>query len=897
MTAQKPLVTEAGTTQQLQAADQLEVNAGSAALPSLTITSDPNTGIYSPGADQLAISTAGAQRAVVNASGRVGIGTATPAHFVDVQAGTLAGGGYALNVDATLTNVGGTVVSYIEGSVSAIVPVGTPIYGVVGYLSGAGVPSTSYAGNFSTTLAGNGADPVSALRANFALLGSAAGTTALGHNVGVIGLASNSSARNYGLFGNTTGDSAGSNVAVTGMAKNASGVRIGGLFASQTTGASQPTVNTSAALIADNMDLGDPIFLARDAGTTTFSIGNNGVVLAKNTTDSTTAFQVQNAAGTAILDVDTTNQRVGVRTATPGAALDVSGADALINGLTVGRGNTSAAATSTAVGVSALAAGTGTDNVAVGYNSAPGITTGSRTTGVGSGAIGGSLSTQSDNTAVGYNAQNKSGGSQNTSVGVSTLDSNSGSSCVAVGYEALKTNNGNNNVAVGWRALTANGAGLANVAVGYSALDSNNSGGSNVGVGTGALAANTTGSYSVAVGAAALSSATTGEGNVGVGLYAGANITTGGVTTQNVALGVYALGADFASPGLTGDGNVAVGRSALGLLTGAVSNNTAVGTQAMDAATSAQNCVAIGYNALGATTTAAANTAVGTNALAANTVNTQNTAVGYNALAVADADFNTAIGYGAGDSVTTGSNNTLVGNSAGSSTTTSAGLTVVGSTAGNAITAGTANLNSTAVGYNAEVGTTSTGQNTVVGASAGTTITSGTNLTCLGYNAEPSGGAAADEITLGANVVGTILRCVATTITAISDQRDKADIQDLSLGLDFLKTIHPVQFKWDRRDWYDEGVSDGSKKQDKFEPGFIAQELDAAQIAANAEWMSLAYKSNPDRLEATPMRLFPVVVKACQELAAKAAAAEARADAAEARLAALEAAVAALQAK
>lgn len=240
---------------------------------------------------------------------RLGVGTSTPAHVVDVQAGSLAGGGYALNVDATLTNVGGTVVSYIEGSVSAIVPVGTPIYGVVGYLSGAGVPSTSYAGSFGNVLAGSGQDPVSALQANFALQGSAAGTTASGHNVGVMGLASNG-ARNYAVFGNTTGDGAGANVAVTGMAKNSSGIRIGGLFASQTTGASQPTVNTSAVLIADNMDLGDPIFLARDNGTTTFSVGNNGVVLAKNTADSTAAFDVQNSASASQLRVDTTNSKL-----------------------------------------------------------------------------------------------------------------------------------------------------------------------------------------------------------------------------------------------------------------------------------------------------------------------------------------------------------------------------------------------------------------------------------------------------------------------------------------------------------------------------------------------------------------------------------------------------------
>jgi hypothetical protein len=51
---------------------------GSAAAPTLTFTGDTNTGIYSPGADQVAISTSGAQRLVVDASGNVGVGTASP---------------------------------------------------------------------------------------------------------------------------------------------------------------------------------------------------------------------------------------------------------------------------------------------------------------------------------------------------------------------------------------------------------------------------------------------------------------------------------------------------------------------------------------------------------------------------------------------------------------------------------------------------------------------------------------------------------------------------------------------------------------------------------------------------------------------------------------------------
>jgi hypothetical protein len=47
---------------------------GSAAAPSITISGDLNTGIYSPGADQLAIATAGTGRLFVTSAGKVGVG-------------------------------------------------------------------------------------------------------------------------------------------------------------------------------------------------------------------------------------------------------------------------------------------------------------------------------------------------------------------------------------------------------------------------------------------------------------------------------------------------------------------------------------------------------------------------------------------------------------------------------------------------------------------------------------------------------------------------------------------------------------------------------------------------------------------------------------------------------
>lgn len=53
-------------------------NASSAAAPDLSFDGDPNTGIYSPGADQVAISTGGAGRLFIDNVGNVGAGTNSP---------------------------------------------------------------------------------------------------------------------------------------------------------------------------------------------------------------------------------------------------------------------------------------------------------------------------------------------------------------------------------------------------------------------------------------------------------------------------------------------------------------------------------------------------------------------------------------------------------------------------------------------------------------------------------------------------------------------------------------------------------------------------------------------------------------------------------------------------
>jgi len=71
---------------------------GTAALPAIAIDGDPNTGIYSPGADQLAFSTGGTGRLFIDSSGRVGIGASSPSALLHVNQTGVTGGEYGVRV-------------------------------------------------------------------------------------------------------------------------------------------------------------------------------------------------------------------------------------------------------------------------------------------------------------------------------------------------------------------------------------------------------------------------------------------------------------------------------------------------------------------------------------------------------------------------------------------------------------------------------------------------------------------------------------------------------------------------------------------------------------------------------------------------------------------------------
>ena len=64
------------------------IASGTASAPSLSITGDSNTGLYSPGADQVAISTNGSGRLFVDSSGRVGVGVSSPRQLLTLGSTT-----------------------------------------------------------------------------------------------------------------------------------------------------------------------------------------------------------------------------------------------------------------------------------------------------------------------------------------------------------------------------------------------------------------------------------------------------------------------------------------------------------------------------------------------------------------------------------------------------------------------------------------------------------------------------------------------------------------------------------------------------------------------------------------------------------------------------------------
>ena len=281
---------------------------------------------------------------------------------------------------------------------------------------------------------------------------------------------------------------------------------------------------------------------------------------------------------------------------------------------------------------------------------------------------------------------------------------------------------------------------------------------------------------STAYGTEALSSTIAGGiRNTGFGFRAGMSISTG---DENVCIG-YAAGGGITNQNYS----TIIGTKAGGSLVGG--ENTLVGQNVMGNTSSGAYNVAMGVRAL-RYGTGDYNVAIGYDALNDNATNsgTQNTAVGRLSIAnLTTGDYNSAVGSGSLNSVTTGERNSALGINA---------------------------LRLTTTGANYETYDRSTG----IGQES---RCSGSNQIQLGYSTETT--------------------YAYGSVQNRSDIRDKADVRDIELGLDFINSLRPVDFKWNYRDDYietpegeDEVIfheNDGSKKRSRYHHGFIAQEVEA----------------------------------------------------------------------
>ena len=179
---------------------------------------------------------------------------------------------------------------------------------------------------------------------------------------------------------------------------------------------------------------------------------------------------------------------------------------------------------------------------------------------------------------------------------------------------------------------------------------------------------------------------------------------------------------------------------------------------------------------------------------------------------------NLAVGSWALGNLTTGYRNVVLGNEAAATIGTGCDNVLIGVKAGDGLLS--ASDSNVCIGYYA-------------GSATSTTCT---NIVAIGANAQATG---SNQVQLGNSSTTTY---VYGTVQNRSDIRDKIDVTDSSLGIDFILGLRPVEGKWDlREDYIDvetikdaEGKTtviktvlpkDGSRKRKRKHQWFIAQEV------------------------------------------------------------------------
>jgi hypothetical protein len=563
----------------------------------------------------------------------------------------------------------------------------------------------------------------------------------------------------------------------------------------------------------------------------------------------------------------------------------------LIDGLTVGTAGTTKN-DNTVFGYQALAAGGDYANTAIGCQALNATTTGWESTAVGFQALKAQTS-GGNNTAIGYASLLVcTSGIGNTSVGAGSLvNLTTGSKNIAIGFRAAeydslgttKLTNPENSIYIGYEVKGLDNSDDNSIVIGYQAIGKGanttilgNSSTTQTWLGGGELRLpGSTSGYVGLKGAAAAGSVTytlpSADGTSGQMLSTNGSGAMSWVTVASSGGTVTSVGGTGTVNGLTLTGTVTSSGSLTlgGTLSGVDLASQVTGTLPIANGGTGQTTAENAVNALLPTQTSNSGKFLTTNG----------TVSSWATVSASPAGSSNQVQYNNGGSFA-GASKLIISSttgfpSCGQASTSNEGF---GQSALNGVTGlwnsafGTLALASSVSGTgNSAFGmhslqlTTSGQYNTGLGYYAGRTLTTGSNNSFLGAQASPSSNTVNNEITLGNSSIST-LRCQVTSITSLSDQRDKTNIQPMPSVLSFIASLNPVQFDWWMRDGAKIGVADY---------GFIAQELQQAQNSNGFDWAQLVYEDNPEKLEASPGKLIPILVKAIQELAAKVAALEA----------------------
>ena len=98
-------------------------------------------------------------------------------------------------------------------------------------------------------------------------------------------------------------------------------------------------------------------------------------------------------------------------------------------------------------------------------------------------------------------------------------------------------------------------------------------------------------------------------------------------------------------------------------------------------------------------------------------------------------------------------------------------------------------------------------------------MTTGTGNVAIGKEASPASNSSKNSM----QKVISSLRCNTTSISSLSDQRDKTEIVNDPIGLDFINKVRPVNLNG-----HPKLIKQG--KDGSYEAGFIAQEFQSVKL-------------------------------------------------------------------